>query len=171
MADDITVEIKGLSELQSALESLPQKVAKHGLRAALKSGAAPIESAMVSEAPHDTGFMSEHFGTKLKINRDEIAGSAFIGPQGKVDYPSFASGAYKIIRSATGKARRVGKIAVATIVRFLEFGTAKMSKKPFMTRAFEGHKDEALANITEALANAVEQAAAEVPKGPSAPAA
>lgn len=170
MSDDFTVEIKGLSDLQLALEDLPVKVAKHGLRSALKSGAAPIKEAMVTGAPHDTGFMSEHFDVKLKINRDELAGSAFIGPQGKIDYPAYTSGAYKIIRSATGRAKKVGAIAVATIVRFFEFGTSKMSKKPFMTQAFEGHKDQALANITQELTNAVAVAAAESPKGPSAPA-
>lgn len=156
MSDEFTVEIKGLDELQKAMEELPLKVAKKGLRAALKAGAAPMLNGMHAGAPKKTGFMAEHFGVKLKINRDELAGSAFIGPQGKVDYPEYLSGAYRIVRKANGKVKKVGKIAVATIVRFFEFGTSKMAKKPFMTQAFETNKEAALEAIIEKLRDAVE---------------
>src|SRR5208337_3107742 len=153
--DDVTVEVKGLAELQQALEQMADKVAKKGIRAALKSGAQPIQNGMVTLAPHDTGFLAEHFNTKIRIGRDELSGSAFIGPQGKVDYPEFLSGAYRIVRNAKGKARKVGRIAVATVARFLEFGTAKMAKKAFMTAAFEVGKNEALALITNSLSDTV----------------
>lgn len=36
MADDITVEIKGLDALQQALDAMPKKIADKGLRVALK---------------------------------------------------------------------------------------------------------------------------------------
>lgn len=153
--DDFTMEIKGLDELQKTLEELPLKVAKRGLRKALQNGGAQIQAGMVTLAPKDTGFMAEHFGVKIKIDRDQISGSAFIGPQGKVDYPAYASGAYNIVRNAKGAVKKVGKIAVATIVRFFEFGTSKMSKKPFMTQAAEGGRQTALDEIIAALAEAV----------------
>lgn len=155
MSDGVTVEIKGLSELQEKMEELPAKVAKRGLRAALRAGAKVIVAAMVAMAPKDTGFLSEHFGTKISIRRgDELAGSAFIGPQGHVDYPRYDSGAYNIHRRA-GKVLKAGRIAVATIARFLEFGTRKMTKKPFMTQAFDSHKQEALEAITSELKDAL----------------
>jgi HK97 gp10 family phage protein len=167
--DDVTVKIHGLDELQQALEELPYKVAKKGLRAALAEGAAPIQEAMVNLAPHDTGFLAEHFNVKFKMRSDSLAGSAFIGPQGKIDYPAYVSGAYHIVRNKAGKVvKKVGKIAVATVARFLEFGTHKMAKKPFMTQAYETEKEQALARITERLALAVAEAASEAPKGPKA---
>lgn len=147
----VTVEVKGLSELQANMEALPAKVAKKGLRAALKSGGLAIRDAMVALAPKDTGFLAEHFNMKMKINRDELAGSIFIGPQGKIDYPAYTSGAYNIKRKASGKIVKVGRVAVATVARFLEFGTSKMAKKPFMTQAFESHKEAALQAITSKL--------------------
>jgi len=159
MADDITVEIRGLDELQAALEQLPKKIADKGLRSSLKMGAKPIQEAMHANAPKDTGFLAEHFGTRVKISRDLVSGSAFIGPQGKIDYPAYGSGAYRLIRKASGKIKKVGKIAVATIARFLEFGTAKMAKKPFMTQAFESNKDAALGAIVHGLTVAVSDAA------------
>lgn len=166
--NDITMEIKGLAELEQALEELPEKVAKKGLRAGLQEGAAPIEAGMVAGAPKDSGFMSEHFNTKLKIARDGLSGSAFIGPQGNIDYPAYTSGAYNIIRTARGRVKKVGSIAVATVVRFFEFGTSKMAKKPFMTQAFETLKDTALGAIIARLTQAVAEAASESPKGPAA---
>jgi HK97 gp10 family phage protein len=166
--DDVTSEVKGLAELQQALEDLSSKVANKGVRDALKAGAAPIQRGMVQQAPKLSGFLAQHFNVKFKRLRGGIGGSAFIGPQGKIDYPAFASGAYRIIRNAKGKISKVGKIAVATVARFLEFGTSKMPKNPFMTRAWEANKYTALDNMTESLRDTVEKAAAEAPKGPTA---
>jgi HK97 gp10 family phage protein len=159
MMDDITCEVKGLSELQTALEEMPKKIADKGLRSSLKAGGAPIKDCMVSLAPKETGFLAEHFGVRVKISRDGVSGSAFIGPQGKIDYSAFASGAYRIIRNAAGKVKKRGKIAVASVARFLEFGTSKMAKKPFMTQAFESHQSDALAAIVKGLTKAVADAA------------
>lgn len=164
--EDFEITMTGLAELQDALEDLPRKVAEKGLRTSLKAGAAPILNSMVTLAPKFTGFLAEHFSAKLKISHDSLSGSAFIGPKGKVDYPAYISGAYNIVRNAKGKAIKIGKIAVATIARFLEFGTSKMAKKPFMTQAFETNKERALNAIIEKLTIAVEQAADESPKGP-----
>lgn len=176
MSDDIEYEMKGLVELQQALEELPHKVAQRGLKKALRAGAEPIYQRIVADAPRYSGnsdyppigWLAEHFGTKVKLG-SELSGSAFIGPQGKMDYPMYTSGAFKIVRNAKGKAVKIGRIAVATIARFFEFGTSKMSKKPFMTRAFESTKDIALENITNSLDETIQACAAEAPKGPKAP--
>ncbi len=88
---------------------------------------------------------------RMKIMRDDLAGSIFIGPQGKIDYPAYASGAYNIKRRKNGRLAKVGRVAVATVARFLEFGTSRMGKKPFMTQAFESFKGRALEAITEVL--------------------
>lgn len=166
MSDDLEVKFTGLVELQQALEELPEKVAKKGVRNSLKAAAEPIQNGMVQLAPRDTGFLAEHFSTKISMTKDALAGTAYIGPQGKIDYPAYASGAYRIVRNAKGKIKKVGKIAVATIARFLEFGTYKMAKKPFMTQAFEVNKGRALDNMISSLNSAVEEAVAESPKGP-----
>lgn len=168
MSGEVTVEVKGLDELQQGLEDMVEKLAKKGVRDALKAGAAPIQESMITLAPKNTGFLAEHFSTKVKMMRDALAGSAFIGPQGKMEYPAFLSGAYNIVRKKSGKVVKVGRIAVATVARFLEFGTSKMSKKPFMTQAFESNKETALARIATSLWETVREAADAAPKGPKA---
>jgi HK97 gp10 family phage protein len=150
----VEVEIKGLDELEKTLEEMPYKIAKRGLRQSLRAGADVLRNEIIALAPKDTGFMSEHFGTKIKVQRGELAATAYIGPQGKVDYPAFMSGAYRIVRSAKGKAKKVGRVAVATVVRFLEFGTSKMAKKPFMTAAFDSRHQDILNAIVEKLRDA-----------------
>jgi HK97 gp10 family phage protein len=168
VADDVTVEVKGLAELEKALEELPKKVVQRGMRKALKAGAVPVQNGMVTGAPKATGFLAKHFSTKIKLGSDGLSGSAFIGPDGKMDYPAYLSGAYNIIRNAKGKVKKVGKVAVASVARFLEFGTSKMSKKPFMTQAFENNKMAALDNITNSLDATIQECANEAPKGPTA---
>ena len=150
MSDFVTAKVTGLSELQEKIEQLKDKVAKKGLRASLRAGGNVFKNAMVALAPKETGFLSEHFGLRVSVRRDAVAGSVYIGPQGKIDYPAYASGAYNIKRK-DGKIKKVGRIAVATVARFLEFGTSKMSKKPFMTQAFESNKQRALDAVIEKL--------------------
>lgn len=150
MSDWVECEVKGLDELQKKLEGMQTKMAKRGIRQALRAGAEVIRAAMVMMAPKDTGFLAEHFGVKASIKQDELAGSAFIGPQGKMDYPA--------LKGASGPLRlgqKAKRVAVATVARFLEFGTRKMGAKPFMTRAFEGFKDAAQEAIIAELSEAV----------------
>ena len=155
--DIISVEIKGLDDLQKKLEALPLKIAKKGVRKALAAGSKILRDAMIALVNKDTGFLSEHLGSRYHMDKDEIAGSVFVGPKGRVDYPKFASGAYKIIRNAKGKAKKVGRIAAVTVARFLEFGTSKMSKKPFLIPAFDSTQAQILSAMTQKLKEAVEE--------------
>jgi HK97 gp10 family phage protein len=160
MSDWVTTEIKGLDELQRKLEAMPEKVAKKGLRDALKAGGRILVSALMAFAPRQTGFLSEHFDMRLSIRGEDIAGSAYVGPEGKMDYPD-AGGGYREKENRKGKKYRVGRIAVASVARFLEFGTSRMAARPFMTPAWEAHKEIVRDAIIDKLKDAVEEAANE----------
>lgn len=153
MAEPFTFKISGLDELQKTLEEIPVKVAKSGLRKALKAGGNVILDGMVEEAPEDSGFLKRHFGMRTKILHNDIAGKIFIGPEGRIDYPK--SGGGYITKMVKNKAKSIGRIAVATVARLLEFGTSKMQKNPFMTRAFEKRKGTALEAIISSLRDTV----------------
>jgi HK97 gp10 family phage protein len=161
MSEWVTTEIKGLDELQRKLEAMPEKVAKKGLRAALRAGGSIMTSAFAAFAPRLTGFLSEHFAMKISVRGDDIAGSAYVGPDGKMDYPDDDKGTYRVKTDKRGRARNVGRIAVASVARFLEFGTSKMSARPFMTPAWESHKEIVRDEIIAKLGEAVEEAAKE----------
>lgn len=153
MSEPFTFKMHGLDELQKTLEEIPRKVAKAGLRKSLKAGGKEILEGMVEEAPEESGFLKKHFGMRTKILREDIAGKIFIGPEGKIDYPK--SGGGYITKMIKNKAKQIGRIAVAKVARFLEFGTTKMKKNPFMTRAFEKKKGAALEAIIKTLRDVV----------------
>lgn len=152
----VTVNIKGLDELQKKLEEVPRKISRRILKTALKNAAKLMIQAMAAMAPKDTGFLAEHFGMRIKLERGDIAGSAFVGPEGKIDYPN-EDGGYRQKVSAKGKHFNIGRIPVVAVARFLEFGTRFMTKRPFMTQAFETTKERALNTIIEEIKTALEQ--------------
>lgn len=153
--DWVNVEVKGLDDLQAKLEALPEKLAAKSLRSALRDAAALMVSAFVAFAPRRTGFLAQHFGMNIHIRKEDLAGAVVIGPLGHVDYPD-ADGGYTLKKKKNGKARKVGRIAVASVARYLEFGTKNIEKRPFMTPAWESHKQVALDVIVKNLQDGLE---------------
>jgi HK97 gp10 family phage protein len=158
MSDTVTCKITGLDELQKQLEAIPRDVAAKLLRKDLREAAEIGRAEMSLLAPKDSGLLSEHFNIKTKVLRQDIAAIAYIGPDATIDYP-LPDGTFKrLILNRAGKVKRaIGRISVVTVCRFLEFGTSKMAKRPFMTQAFESTKqkmlDKIIAGIRESLAN------------------
>lgn len=147
--NEVTVEVKGLDELQRKLEEMAPAVAKKVIRTTLREvgqGLAERMAAAAPKGPPDPGFLSEHFGVKVGYARGgDLAGSAYVGPQGRMYYPDRGELSRGL---ATGKyAHKGGVVPVASVARFLEFGTSKMPAHPFMTAAFDGYEDEALEQI------------------------
>ena len=149
MSETVTVQIKGLDELQRTMEQMPRDLAKKGIRQALREGGKVISAAMARMAPSDTGFLAKHFGIRTKMYKQDLAGSAFIGPEGRIDYPE--NNGYREKVSSSGKKYKVGRVGVAAVARYLEFGTSKMAKRPFMTQAFESHAETAFEAMTRKL--------------------
>ncbi len=133
-------------QLQEALERKPKEDAKRIVRDALELGGLEFQKAIVQEAPKRSGFMASHFNIKFSFRgSDGTSGAAFIGPNGRIDYPR-AGGGYRKKGS-----RKVGRIPVISVVRYIEYGTSKMSANPFFTRAFEVAKTSALARVIVAI--------------------
>ena len=140
----VTFEVKGLDDFQRKLEVLPQKVAQKGLRRAVRAGATVLKNAMAALVDKETGFESEHIDIRTRLTRGELAITAFIGPNNKIIRPE-----------RVGKVSRKGKAwrqwTARMVAKFLEFGTSRHSKKPFMTQAAESYKDAAVEAVTESL--------------------
>jgi HK97 gp10 family phage protein len=150
VSEYVTVNVKGLDELQKRLDAAPAKLGKKSLKDAVKAGCNVIRNSIIQFAPKRSGFLAKHFGSKVRLYNGVLAASGFIGPQGKMDYPD-ENGGYRIKRNKKGRARKVGRVAVASVARFLEFGTSKMGHRPFMTQAFERDKFTAMNAMTEKL--------------------
>ena len=141
------VDSRQLTQLQEALERKPKEDAKRIVRDALELGSLEFQKAIVQEAPKRTGFMASHFNIKFSFrgSKDGTSGAAFVGPNGRMDYP-LTGGGYRKKGS-----RKVGRIPVISVVRFVEFGTSKMSANPFFTHAFEIAKESALYRVIAAI--------------------
>jgi HK97 gp10 family phage protein len=142
MASPVEVKITGLDKIQHALEQEIPKKAAAAMRGALRDGAKIIQSAIIQEAPKDTGLLAEHIDVKTRVRGTALTGSAFVGPNSKVVYPP-----------ALGKfGNKIRRAMPAWVVaRFLEGGTSKMAARPFMTQAFEGNKSKAVDAIIAKL--------------------
>jgi HK97 gp10 family phage protein len=134
---DFEFKISGLEDLQKRLEELPQKVAKKDLRSVLRAGANVFKKDMVNTAPKDSGFLSEHINVTTRLRSDELAGSAFVGPNNKAVYPA---------RKPSWHARTARLVA-----GWLEFGSSRMAKKPWLTQSFETQKEKVVAVVEEKL--------------------
>jgi HK97 gp10 family phage protein len=142
MANTIEVKITGLEEIQKRLQDeLPRKAA-NAMRAALRDGARVIQSAIVDEAPKDSGLLSEHIDVKTRVRGAGLSGSAFVGPNAKVTYPTSD-------KPRPGKGPRAKPAWL--VAKFLEFGTVRMGANPFMTRAFESNKQKAIDAVVARL--------------------
>jgi phage protein, HK97 gp10 family len=161
MPELVTVKIHGLDELQKKLQEQLPKDAKRAMRIALSAGAGDIKRAMQAAAPEEqssenSGFLKSHINVKTRIHKNDLAGTAFIGPS-TAAYPGREGKRGRVrFKTVTGKivdfvSNRAGEVTAARVARFLEFGTSKMGKHAFMTQAFESSKDTALQHIIAKL--------------------
>lgn len=151
----ITIKVEGLQDLERRLREFGPKVAKNGLRAANFAGAQVFREAVKQTAPVRTGQLKASIATFRRRGPDTEAKHS-VGVRGKRQkYANTAENRRK---------RRVGKrFTVDTrnsaVARYLEFGTSKMSARPFMRPAFEKNVDNAIQAVKARLAKAVELAA------------
>lgn len=151
---DITVELQGLQELQAALLELPAKIGKNILRSSVNAGASVIRKEAKQKAPVYTGETQAGHPPPGTLKRSVI--QKFIREQSN----DFQSTFYVTVRKGKkyrdqGKSKNLSQDAYYAY--FVEYGTAKMSAKPFMRPAFEAKKEEALKAMIDKLSERIEQ--------------
>lgn len=143
--------VAGLADLKRALELLPQRVAKNALRGAVNAGATVIRKEAAMLAPVRTGRMKR--AVYQKWIREQS------GPTQATYYVAVRAG--KQYRAITKRRRVKGQTVVVTsnqdafYWKFVEFGTSKMSARPFLRPAFEVRKSEAVERIKSYLAERI----------------
>jgi HK97 gp10 family phage protein len=164
MPDGIEFKITGLKELQDKLERLPPLAARRAIREGLKDAPRPwLEQMKVTvrrysgpELGIPPGFLADHIVIRTKVAGDGLSGSARVGPQ-KIDYPDRAGG-YRKKKNKRGGTKNVGRVSLSRVAQFLEFGTRRSRKFPFIRPAFESLKvnvlDRFIGNIKTSLEGA-----------------
>ncbi len=142
MASYENIAIHGFEDFKRQLAQLPGRVGRNVLRGMVNAGATVIRKEAVLRAPEYTGPISEGHppaGTlKRAVYQKQIAELSNAVQQ------TFFVG---VRQGKKQRAVKRGKNVVnldAFYARFVEFGTSKMSAKPFMRPAFEAKKEAAI---------------------------
>lgn len=157
----MTVDIKGLKELQNALNQLPEKIQGRPVRSAVGAAAKVVMDEAKRRVPIDTGQLCK------AIYRGR---SRSMSAKGKETYVvGIRKGKAKYANTAKNRRmNRVGKSyqtrGEAYYFRYIEFGTAKMAAKPFLRPAFESKKNEAVRVMQQRLLEAIDKTARSLPK-------
>lgn len=122
---DLSVEIIGLRELDTALQNLAWPAARRALRKGMRAGANVVRDEARAKAPVRTGNLKRKIRTR---ERSEEGGNMRF--------------AVEIPRDAF-------------YGRFLEYGTSKMAAKPFLRPAAENKTEAAVTRMRDSLEEAI----------------
>lgn len=145
-----TISITGLSDLEKKLADFPDKIARNILSGAIRAGAVVIQKearqlAPKSDAPHKLGKGSKAVeiqpGTLKKSIKVRLAPRK--SRERPIEYWVYVS-------------------KKTWYWKFVEFGTSKMSQKPFMRPAFDAQKIAATEAIRAYLAARIEKEATKI---------
>lgn len=140
----MTSEIEGLKELSDQLSRLGSKVGGKALRSAAMRATLPVVKAAKSSAPvgvkpHKTykgrlvspGFLSRSVARKSRLSKDKRNAYVFIGVKPEAFYG----------------------------LQFLELGTSRIPKRPWLTRVFESNQKQVIDRFKGILRENIAKAA------------
>ena len=151
-----TVKITGLDGVRKALRALPKEIRKRELNKALRPGAKIIQQTAQALAPTGKSFVRNLRKKEWRHTAGTLADSIAIRTEKK----KFLLDAARL-RIGVLSNRRDARIG-AWYWRFVEFGTSKMTAKPFLVPAFELTKFAADKAIKAALLKGVQRQARRV---------
>lgn len=167
----VSVEVKGLKELDAALAQLPPSIGKAVLKRTLVKAGQPIADRARELAPVQAGG-------KQQLKRSITVSAKLKNPVGMAEFGAALraglgiGAARSALRGARRAAKASGEVAFAEMyvgpsveaphAHFLEFGTRKMTPRPYMRPAFDSEKDNALAIIRRELGTEIIAAAKRV---------
>ncbi len=146
----ISVDLKGLAELERKLTQLAEKLQGKAQRQATNAGAQIIKKAARSRVSVDTGLLRKN----IVVGRSRRNSA-----KGRESYNIFLKREKRIYANtrANRRSKRAGRKyevdGPAFYGRFVEMGTSKMAAKPFMRPAFESSKQAAVDAVRNKLAD------------------
>jgi len=121
-------EPKGLKELTKALKKFPDNIQKNVMVGAIRAGAKPIIKRAKELVPVESGLLKK----SIRVRKRRV-------PKGSTEI--------KFSVHAGGEVKSFGTRAYHA--HLIEFGTSKMSPKPFMRPAFEQEGENSISYVKE----------------------
>lgn len=129
----MSLEIKGLKEIIDKLNALPPRLENKVVRASLRKGINQIRDLARSKAPVDTGNLKKSIVTLGHRENGKIA------------------------LKLTVRQRKSKKAKSPYYAKFLEFGTSKMSAKPFLRPALDESEDKVLDMVIDDIKKGIDE--------------
>lgn len=161
--DEVTVNVKGLRELERVLKKLPERMGRLVLLKSLRAGAKPIIDAAKAKAPVETGRLRDSIIARAQRIESPLTASVAVGPAGRrVFYGhlvEFGTDPHKI----KAKPFRVLRLRDGRFVKSVQH--QGQTARPFLRPAFDERGSEAMRKIKTELGRNVEKAARRLAKG------
>lgn len=171
-----TMRLEGFKELDDALKELPRATGRNCIRRALGRAAAPIvaEAKAMAPARPGSGKLKEAIiFTKVKFTGGNAGKQAFAEAMRAGRTREEAVDALKEANLAAAEEAGgavpisgIGKVAIdykiAWYAHFVEYGTIKMTPKPFLRPAWEQGKYQAAEAIRDTLKDEIGKAVARI---------
>jgi len=153
MADGIEFKIEGLDRAIDRMSTLPSKLQKRGLRAALRKGAnvfrdAARVNARAIDDPETADMISRNITTQTMSSRSAKRAGADLGMRVGV------MGGAKPLKKGTATGLPGGN---TTHWRMIELGTSKARAQPFMRNAMSENVDKATNTAADELINQLDK--------------
>lgn len=160
MADGFQVQLHGVDELKRALTDAAKQIRTKAVRNALKEAGKVIQAAAKTSAPI--------LATPTKTRTPGTVKKAIAVRASKFARQAGNEGVYVSVRPLKGsRQKRLGKAGARNpndpfYWRFLEFGTRKMSARPFMRPAASAKGTEAINKFMKSVIPQIEKLNAKV---------
>lgn len=149
----VTVDVRGLAELEAALLELGNALSGKILFKALMDAALPIQNEARARAPKS---IADHYSYKKKGKKGQKTIERTLIQSGNLR-KNITRKRLKSRNEQTGANVGISWRANAFYGRHIEFGTSKMAAKPFLRPAFDAKKEDALTIFKEKLATNIEK--------------
>jgi HK97 gp10 family phage protein len=153
---NIDMKVEGLAALNKALLELPLQVRGAPLRTATRKAAMVIRNDARAKAPVDTGLLKREIITSRSRSQSAEGRETFVVMVKQLT-KRYAN--TKANRRKNRVGRKFKTEGLAYYWKFLEFGTSKMAARPFMRKAFEAKKEEAVRILQQELNDAIQKTA------------
>ena len=138
MSDFMSFKVEGLNELMNALKAYPQNLRRKACEPALKEITRRIRDDARAHAPKDTGELAKHIidASSRSPSPAIIKRAIFVRKIRKVSRKSYERMKLKGKKVYLAGFSNTGRAKISAFYgHFVEYGTKKMSARPFMRPA------------------------------------
>lgn len=140
MADETTITISGIDEVQRLLDTAAPRIVKHAFAKALAAAAVPIVKELQIRTPVEHGDLRRAITTKIAVSGDSEGGEAIVG---------FGRQSHKALWLEFGHRMVTHKPRKAQV--------GQVPARPFIRPAFDASANKSVEAFTQSMTESLQQ--------------